>query len=159
MSHRRLLLLSLLLLSSCGGGGGGGDTVEVSVAYAYLSPYHPSWPGSLAYVEVSDGVAYLHLRDDIDQTATPWWPILAHELWHVAGYLYHLEPPCVASTGDGLYASQGAPCDQELAMLAVVAGTIEVHCGGNQELYLATFTAAEYWNGHLGHQLFKARYE
>ncbi len=148
---RRFLAILALLVAGCGGSTDSGDG-PATIAFVYSSPYAPSWPGSLAYTHVIEGTAYIHVRDDIDPAITPIWPIIAHELWHAAGFAHHLADPCVAAP-NASNADNGPPCDEELVAMAGVPGVISIRA--QVAIHRAANDAIDYWNTHLGRTLFR----
>lgn len=147
------VLLSLAL--ACCGGGPSVDYSTAEIAYVYTTePVGPGWYGLLGVTWRTEAGVEVHIRDDMDPALVPWWSVLAHELWHVAGFRTHLAPPCTSapSAQDALDAE--GPCEEELAAMAGVVGPILLVCEDDPTLLVHLHFACRWWNEALGRDLF-----
>jgi hypothetical protein len=153
---RTLLVLGILLpLLGCGLGGGcepPTDVILYSVSRYEIDPdYNPfeDFDMPRGYTEWGcDGPTRVWVLDDLDEDTTR--RVLAHELWHVAGFDEHLgDPTCLAH---GASPNITAPCPEELARMRTVNRTF--HLLPEDHLWEATVWAAGFWNDALGTERF-----
>jgi hypothetical protein len=156
---RTALALLALVLVSCGGGGKAVDDGPAEVARILLTaPVAPEWDGLLGVTWRTAGGTTVHVRADLDPRIVPWWSVIAHELFHVAGFREHLDAPCTSSA-DALSPLQpgvAGPCEAELALMADVPGPIRLVVEGDDDVLRGhTLVAAAWWNASLGRELFQ----
>lgn len=139
------LLALLAILSACGGSptATAPSTARLYLVHALPSDYlaYTSWRADSAEttVEVLRGLTY------DEQVA-----IVAHELFHVAGFSSHLSDPSCAASG---WEPRTFPCDEELALMRSVARTFVL--SPEPDLLAATVQAARFWNEPLGFAMFE----
>ena len=162
MRRKSILWLVALAMTACGGASGGswdgGDwedhidpnlppVADISLVQTLDGGYYgwTTWTG-----DGSDVVVLDRLSDSL--TAS----VIAHELWHVAGFSRHSEDPGCMSFKSGLFGflplSRVSPCEAERAVMLDSHWPFTLR--PETSIEAETVEAAEWWNGHLGEEIF-----
>jgi hypothetical protein len=139
------LLLTLLILCGCGASGLFGCDEYSSDGISVTSV---SWKpqGYYGYTEAHcDGSTSIELWSGISSWDLKYF--IAHELWHAAGYFYHLEYPCNSARVPGR-----SICPEEAYLMGQAGGHFWISCPPWMRFYV--LEAAAMWNNATGKVIF-----